>query len=517
MMQLIRDKAQGIVSWVIVGIIALVFCSWGVSGFVSQGQSQVVAKVRGRTITANEVDTIYNRWLAYVSTQKGFNPALVNPKVIKEQITKSLADQFAVVGMLKYYGFGVSDQFLIEALRTNSDFQQDGKFSLDKYKDYLARINMDEAGFEEVRRNDLLVNQAQQVVVNSVFALTSEVDQLLAIKDQTRSFGYTIVPAAKYESAVKISDDEVAAYYEKNKEFFVLPEKISLEYLELSLDDLIGQKQISEQEARDYYNKNAQLFSVKDFNQARKTVEKILKREAAEHLFSSKGEELANLTFENPQSLAVASEKLHLPIKSTDYFGKDGGAGIASLQEVKNAAFGEAVLVQKHNSDLIRISDDSYVVVRLKDRKPQKQQDLAEVRLPIVKSLKMLGAQEQAKQASEQVLAELKQGKTPNGWKSFSGVGRDAKAVDTNLLSRIFAVARPNKGQAATTVSFKLPSGDYAVVALTKVTDKVTEKNADSNLHEMIAKQVAAADGNLQYLLLQASLVKQAKIEYNLD
>jgi len=516
MMQLIRDKAQGVVSWVIVGIIALVFASWGAGGFRTPNSSQLLAKVRGQAIYASEVDNVYSRWLESVSAQKGFNPALLNPVLIKQQITKSLAEQQAIISLLTSYHLRISDTVLMDVIRNNQYFQDDGKFSVEKYKQYLDRIRLSDAAFEQIRRNDLLANQAQHIIVDSSFSLNTEVNRLIAIENQKRSFNYMIVSPANYESAIKVSDAEIEEYYSKNKEKFVLPEKVSLEYVELSLDDLSGKTQVSEQEARDYFNKNLQLFAVKDFNKARKTVENSFKRDAAERLFSAKGEELANLAFEHPQSLTVVSEKLNLPIKTTAYFDKNGGSGITSLQEIINAAFSESVLVQQHNSDLIRISDDSYVVIHLKDRQPDQQQTLAEARSKIIKLLQVNDADLKAKQVTEQLIDELKKTKTPKqAWKTVSNASRSEKSMDPVLLRNIFSMPKPDASPSA--ASFKLPNGDYAVVVITKVTDGILDNSIDSNRHEMFAREAGIMNGNLQYSLLQASLIQRAKIKYMFD
>jgi peptidyl-prolyl cis-trans isomerase D len=629
MMQVIRDKAQGVVAWVIVAMIAFVFCFWGVSSYLAPSGNQALAEVNGHKITPFEVENIYQRWLREVATQKGFDIKLVDPAFIKQQIVQSLVQQYAVVESLKRDGFAVSDAMVLDNIRSNPQLQQDGKFSIELYKAALAQEGIAESEFEAAQREQLLVGQAQAAIIRSNFATKKESERLIQLQNQKRDFGYTVIPVSKYISSAKISDTEISDYYEKHKAEFVLPEKIQLEYIELSMDDLMKNLPISEQNLQDYYQTNLQSFSepqlfhlrhimidapkgsdadrsgeahekiediykqlelganfvslakkdsedkqsavnggdlgwaakndsyppevfelkqdgaytkpvqsdygwhvfqlvavkgggVKSFASVKDAVLARYKRDEAERLFSKKGDELANLTFENPASLTAASEKLNLPITSTDYFTKTGGKGIAASQNVLNAAFSDDVLEQKHNSELIRLSDDSYVVIRLKDKQPEQQQSLEQVHAEIAKNLQLAAARAQASREGDKLLEDIKLGNSPNKatasmnlkWNVVQQAERDTKSVDAALLQRAFVIPKPEKGQAFSSAGFSLPNGDYAVLALSKVTDGKVTHEEDSNMLDSVGKHIAIEEGRFEYNSFQNALIEQAKIKY---
>jgi len=628
-MQVIRDKAQGVVAWVIVAMIAFVFCFWGVSSYLAPSDGQALAEVNGHKITPIEVENIYQRWLREVATQKGFDIKLVDPSFIKQQITQSLVQQYAVVESLQRDGFAVSDAMVIENIRGNPQLQQDGKFSIELYKAALAQEGIAESQFEAAQREQLLVSQAQVAIIRSNFATKTESERLIALQNQKRDFGYTIIPMSKYVGTAKISDAEVHDYYEKHKTDFVLPQKIQLEYIELSMDDLMRKLPVTDQKLQEYYQANLQSFSepqlfhirhimidaprgsdadrsgeahekiediykqlqlganfetvakkdsddkqsavnggdlgwaskndsypaevfelkqdgsytkpvqsdygwhvfqlaaikgggVKSFATVKDAVLARYKRDEAELLFSKKGDELANITFENPASLVAASEKLNLPIATTDYFTKSGGKGIAASQNVLNAAFGDDVLQQKHNSELIRLSDDSYVVVRIKDMQPEQPQTLDQVRAEIVKSLQLAAARAESKQIGDKLLEDIKLGNSPNKataniglkWSIVQQAERDTKSVDPVLLRRAFLIPKPEKDHAFSSAGFNLPNGDYAVLALSKVTDGVVANDEDSNMIDSVGKHIAVEEGRFEYNAFQSALIEQAKIKY---
>ncbi len=627
MMQLIRERAQGVVAWIIVAMIIVVFLFWGVTGYFDRS-TPVLAIVNGKDITALSVDEMYNRWLRYVSTQKEFDMSAINPAQIKQQILRSLVEQEAMISSLRRDGFAVSDAMLISSIRNNPNLKQDNKFSIEKYQTFLQQLNLDEETFEQAHRDELLVNQLQMGIITSGFVLKNEAERVIAIRNQKRDFGYTVISAAPLQAKAEISSNEIDAFYNQHKANFVTPEKIKLQYVELSLDDLMQDVRPTNQQLEEYYKENIQSFStapllhlrhimiavpesadanaqtenkakidavysqlnsgvdfvvlakgsddqltaekggdlgwissndsyppevyslknkgdftkpvrsdygwhvfqlvetkgggVKDFASVKNVVTERYKREQAEKAFAKKGEELANLAFENPRSLNEVSAKLDLPLKTTDYFTREGGSGLSDSPAILRAAFSDAVFEQQNNSDLIRVSDDSYVIIRIIDKQAQRQLDLAEVRDDIVKNLKMLQARTKAKELGEKVLSAIKDSADPAKvassnrleWHKERNVDRDDKSVDRQIRQQAFVMSKPIDSK-FTTNGFSLPNGDYVVIALSNVTEgKMVDDAEDSSLLEMVGKQMAGMEGRLEFMSFQAALIDQAKIKY---
>jgi len=621
MMQFIRDRAQGIVAWVIVAMIAIVFTFWGVSGYISLGGPKPAAIVNGNKISTEEIDAIYNRTLRYYATQKNFDSSKLNPTALKTQITHIYAEQQAVIAGLEREHFAISDNVLFANMRQDPNFQENGSFSKEKFLNTLNMANVSEAEYEESQRDALLQNQVQHGLLESSFATKNEIDNIIKIRSQQRDFGYAIIAANKFLTGAKVTEAQISEYYNKHAASFVVPETVSLEYLELSIDDQTQQVDVTEQKLREYYQNNLQSFGepelfhirhimvdspndagktkidaiykqlkdgadfvqlakkesadtqtaanggdlgwipktndlppeifnlskandftqpvktdygwhifqlvelkpakTKDFSEVKNIVAARYKREAAEKLFSAKGEELANLTFENPKSLEPASQKLNLPIISTGSFSHSGGDGIAQSKNVLNAAFSDEVLNQGHNSALIRISDDSYVVIRVKDHQPQGQQTLDQARADITKILQKEFANNQAKTIGEELLASLKDGVAPNKavasrklqWKSLSNVKRDDKQVPSEVLQQAFMVPLATEGKDAVQGS-QASNGDYIVISLSKITDGKLDNEQDPKMAGFLGSQIALMQGRLEFGAFVSDLVAKAKIEY---
>ncbi len=629
MMQRIRDKAQGFGAWIIVGIVAFVLCFWGVSGYINNGPSSVLAKVNGREITSGEVNDIYDRWLRSAATQKGFDMSQIDAISIKRQITIALAQQAATIKGLKKDGMTVSDAMVVQTIRSKSELQQDDKFSVDLYKKLLAQSGMSEAEFETLIRDQLLVHQLQVAVLASSFATPKEAERIIGLKNQTRDFGYSIITADKFIKNVKVTDEQIEEFYTTHKQQFVVPDKVQVEYIELSLESLFKQIPVTDQALQEYYKANQQSFieprkyrvshimilapeisdaaqsgsaqkqmediyaqlqkggnfaslakkysedklsankggdlgwttqndeypaavfalqkngeftkpiqteygwhifqladssggGVKSFAAVKPTLVERYKRDAAEKIFSAKGDELANIAFENPTSLGAASEKLNMPIQTSSYFTRQGGSGIAESPNVIKAAFSEDVFANNHNSDLVRVSDDTYVILRVKDKQLSHEMSLADARKDIITYIQRTAARDEAKHIGEELLTAIKETNNPNKaasaqsleWITKRNVERDSKDVSSELLQRIFVMPKPVDGQAFAASGFTLPNGDYVVVAITKVKNGMLQNTAESSLLEMVSKQIANHEAQIDFASVQEALIAQAKIKY---
>ncbi|HEX9802120.1 MAG TPA: SurA N-terminal domain-containing protein, partial [Gammaproteobacteria bacterium] len=110
---------------------------------------------------------------------------------------------------------------------------------------------------------------------------------------------------------------------------------------------------------------------VKPFEEVRAELQKEIQLERAEQQYYEMAEQLANLTYEHPESLGIAAEELQLPIKTSPFFTRDGGPGIAAEPKVTGAAFSEEILARGNNSETIELGRNHMVVLRLNDHQPE--------------------------------------------------------------------------------------------------------------------------------------------------
>ena len=115
--------------------------------------------------------------------------------------------------------------------------------------------------FENMVRNDLVIQQLSQGISNSAFVTKPELDALLRLKLQKRDIGYTLIPMTLYMKGVKIEDKAIEQYYKDNPDRFRIPERVSVNYLDLSVEGLAKDIHVSEDEVRERYKERASDFT----------------------------------------------------------------------------------------------------------------------------------------------------------------------------------------------------------------------------------------------------------------
>ncbi|MEW9570590.1 SurA N-terminal domain-containing protein [Rhodanobacter sp. Si-c] len=231
---------------------------------------------------------------------------------------------------------------------------------------------------------------------------------------------------------------------------------------------------------------------------------------------------LSDNTYQNPSSLEPAAQALALPIKTTALFSRNGGEGIAANPKVIKAAFGNDVLAQGNNSNLIELGNDDAVVIRMAKHVPAAARPLADVHDEIGKTILDQRIETAAKQQADSLLARLRKGETMAAVaasanasvKNAANVVRIQPDVPAALRDEAFLLPHPvdGKPQYATV---DMHDGSYALLAVGKVQgadlSKVTSEQRDMLRQQMIQAYGAVATEELIKSLRNSTEIKIAK------
>ncbi len=224
--------------------------------------------------------------------------------------------------------------------------------------------------------------------------------------------------------------------------------------------------------------------------------EEELKADGVASMFYDLSERLASTAYENPDNLDIAAEELALKIKSSDYFSRNKGEGIAENEKLRNIAFSPLVLEQGSNSDIVEIGPTHAVVLRLNDHIPATAIPLQQVSSKIENILTVQNGYKQTKAAALDVKSKIestiKAGESLESLKAdgiqldvISSLGRKdiTKVSDPSILHNAFEMVAPNQNETPSVKEIDLTSGDVALIVLTAV-------NAPDNLAQDKLDQV---------------------------
>ena len=143
MLEWIRAKFKGIVIWGVTSIITIVFFLGTGDYFLNRNtNNNIAAKVNGQVIRIDNINAIYKEQIKQLhSTKKNHNHIDLDPQKIKTQIMMQLVNQSAITTGLLHSSFIINNEYLIKNVISNPQFQDNGKFSENKYTNFLSSNN----------------------------------------------------------------------------------------------------------------------------------------------------------------------------------------------------------------------------------------------------------------------------------------------------------------------------------------------------------------------------------------
>lgn len=393
MLQAIRDRAQGLIIWTIVGLIIITFALFGLSGYLGGGGKSIVATVNGVEITENELLREYQNTQQRLQQMLGQNyrADLFDEQALKARVLEGLIQRELINQALEDAGFDVAPEQVRATIQNIPAFQDEsGKFSVERYKQVLAVQGMNSAVFERQIARDIADQHLRNGIERSAFVTEAELTRYQQLQNQLRNIGYFRLPLSAYLDKVQISDDEIRQYYESNPDAFRTPEQVAVDYVELDLADMAKQVKVDAEQIKAFYEQHRDnyllqpeerkvrhiLLTVKaqqDDAAARDKAMQILARLQSGEDFAS----LARTVSEDPGSAQQGGDLGYIRRGMMD-------------KPFEEAAFR---LKQGQLSQPVR-SRFGYHIIQVTDIKPARYKPLAEVREQIRKELQLQQAEQ---------------------------------------------------------------------------------------------------------------------------
>jgi peptidyl-prolyl cis-trans isomerase D len=237
----------------------------GVSSYQSKGDSaNAVANVDGKSITQQEWEAAQRQQMDRYRQMFGaqFDQKMFETPEAKQAILDNLIAERALNGEITRRHLTISDITLAKTIAGMDAFKKpDGSFDKDQYNAVLAAQGMNQAMFDQRMRRDMAMQQLSGAVQASAFAPRAVATRLSDINDQEREVQELLFPAADYLPQVKVTDEMVKAFYDKNAALFQIPEQVKAEYVLFSQDAIDSQVSVTDAEVADFYEKNKARFT----------------------------------------------------------------------------------------------------------------------------------------------------------------------------------------------------------------------------------------------------------------
>ncbi|MEI6145552.1 MAG: SurA N-terminal domain-containing protein [Methylococcales bacterium] len=253
MLTKIREKSQGALAWVILTLICVPFALWGINNYLDTGKEAPVASVGDRDFYQRDVNKAYEQ---YSQNLQGLS---IDEQTLKTQALQKLIKDEVLLQYVHNEGLVITDEEAREFIKSLPYFQVEGKFSDKQYKNLLSSQRISSGEFVSRIKNALTMEQFQHSIIDSSFASQYDVEAFFKIQNEQRDVDFVAVPLQV--SIEKPTDEEISTYYQQHEALYQIPEQVSVEYVELILDDIAKKVVLSDDKLKAYYDDQKELFT----------------------------------------------------------------------------------------------------------------------------------------------------------------------------------------------------------------------------------------------------------------
>lgn len=606
MLQNIRDNSQGWIAKTIIGVIVALMALTGFDAiFQATTHKNEAAKVNGEEISQNELSQAVDMQRRQLMQQLGkdFDASLLDEKMLRESALKGLIDRKLLLQGAESSKFAFSEAALDQVILQTPEFQVDGKFSPERFDQVIRQLGYSRMQFRQMLAQEMLIGQLRAGLAGSGFVTDAQVLAFARLEKQTRDFASLNIKADP--AAVKLTDDEVKAYYDEHAKEFMTPDQVIIDYLELKKSSFFDQVGVKDEDLQAAYQKEIANLSeqrraahilievndktteaqakakiddiqarlakgekfealAKEFSQdpgsannggdlgyagpgvydpafekslyslakdqvsepvrtdfgfhlikllgveapevptfasLKDKLTRELKTQQVEQRFVEATKQLEDASFE-ASDLAQPAQDLKLTVHTSKPFGREGGEGIAANRAVIAAAFSPEVLDEGANSTAIELDPETVIVLRAKEHLKPAQLPLESVAGPIRAQLTREHASAAAKTKAEELIASLRDGKTPldkpidgQSWKVTEAATRAQEGIDPTVLQALFRMPKPAAKDKPTFTSVTLPDGSLMIVRLNGVNEAAAPSDEEkAQYRRFLASRVGQQD-----------------------
>lgn len=401
-------RHKGWLKWSLAAVV-LTFILFYIPDFLSSttGATETVATVEDRQISVREFQRRYSAQMQAYRQAYGsqLSEDLLRQLGIEQQILQQLVDEEAMVAEARRQGITASDAEVRERILAIPAFQENGRFiGEQRYRQMLQLNNppLTPAEFEEQVRRAVLVEKLRNAVTAWMTVSDEDVAQEYRRRNEKVKLEVVPITADAFRDDVTVSEADLTAHFEKNKERYRIDEKRKLKYALLDVENVRESIKVPDADIEAFYKQNIAQYQTpeevrashillktegKNEAEVRARAEDILKRAKA-------GEDFATLARQYSEDESNAGNGGDL-----NYFPR--GAMVPEFEEV---AFR---LKPGEISDLVT-TPFGFHIIKVVDHRQATTRPLEEVRSEIEEQLKWQQAQTRAEEQAKAIEAQVK-------------------------------------------------------------------------------------------------------------
>lgn len=396
-----REKA---VRYLLGGLLMLVALSMVITLIPGYGSSVrandvVVAEIGNQKVTVDQVQNVMRNLM-----QARQIPPEMIAAYIPQMIDSMIAER-AVVYEAQRQGFIITDQEVANFVQLNNqNFYQNGVFMKEAVEQLLAQQGKTLNDFIDDIRSQLYLKKLQSVGLEWGIVSDKEVQEEVARRTEKATIQYVAFTSDKFKKDVKITDQDLEAYFKANRTEYRVSEKRGFQLIVIDEQKVAETLSVPEAQLRAAYGQQADRFRTPDRVHVRHILVMTDKKPDSEKpALKAKAEDLL-------KQLKAGADFAELAKKNSEDPGsapKGGDLGwVTHGQMVKNfeaASFG----LKPNEMSGVVTTEYGYHIVQALEKQPARVQPFEEVKAQLAAELQKAVLYEKMQSLADQARNEL--------------------------------------------------------------------------------------------------------------
>jgi peptidyl-prolyl cis-trans isomerase D len=257
-----RKQTRSWFVYIAFGIIIIVFVFfYGWRGDQPLDET-TVAVVNGEKLTRKQYEQAYENLLMFrrnLSENKPLTEEEV--KRLRQQALDDIIERTLMLQEASRLGITVGLDEIRRQIADTPAFQRDGRFDKDIYLRQLAANRMSPGDYEKAMQTRSLIAKLVASVQNTAKLSEGELYELYRLEKEKVNLAFIKIEASRYDDTVAVTQEDLAASYEKTKEAYRVPEQVKMRHLIFDPKDYEAGIQIAPQEVEQFYRINIDRFA----------------------------------------------------------------------------------------------------------------------------------------------------------------------------------------------------------------------------------------------------------------
>ena len=221
---------------IVIAFVATSVVYFGTGDSGSGGTPNIVGTVNGEEIPTERFRRTQANLIEQYErmTRQRLTPEMIERLGLNQRVMNELVNDTMVVQAAGREGVRVSDDELRSRIQEMREFQQDGRFSRDRYLRILKQVRLEPGSFEAEMRRQLIRKKIEDLVKDGVKVSDAELQEAYSARNQRVRMAWASLDTTPLMAGVTVPDADLEPYVKAHQAQFTRPERRRIQYVIVS-------------------------------------------------------------------------------------------------------------------------------------------------------------------------------------------------------------------------------------------------------------------------------------------